>query len=334
MAFTPTNKKYQEPSPEEDLKQDSSSTSTDVDDDNFDFLAPRKDIKKDSLNDVYEQETLKKTSYQMTLKTLNALKIISPIIQTLIQTQTSKDGEDDRVSMLFKDMVLKISESAVNACEAIGVDPKKEKNAWVRNVFERCIADFIKEQYLKHDNLDTKKVDLIISQLSEISNNYAEKEPYEELSSDSLVSMATIRAMLPIVNESMNNFDFYRKLENDLEHIVNFISKECEKGTEALASDYANEKNRAQIYFLLMQEAGVLYASCWKSESKRIISILENNPSDKVKQGFEKYKSNGGFPLSKIEQDFTIFFQRFIVISQKLSLAERRSNLAGRLKKK
>lgn len=331
MAFTPKNRTYQEKAVTFDVEV---KESTPESDEEFDFLAPRKDVEKDTLNDVYERETLKKTSYQMTLKTLNALKIVSPIVQAIIETQTNKEGEEERVSTLFKDMVMKISESAVSACEAIGVDSKKEKNAWVRNVFERCIADFVKEQYLKHGNVDTKNVDIIISHLSEISNNYAEKEPYEDLPAESLVSMATIRAMLPIVSESMNNFDFHRKLENDLENIVNFIGKECEKATEVLASDYASEKNRAQLYFLLMQEAGILYASCWKAESTRIRGILHNNPTEKVLQSFEKFKSTGGFPLSKIEQSFSIFFQRFVVISQKLSLAERRSNLAGRLKKK
>lgn len=335
MAFTPTNKKYQPKKNEEiTVKQNSSIDDLQNEEDDYDFLSPRKDVKKDSVNDVYQEETLKKTSYQMTLKTLNALKIVSPIVSAIIQSKTNSSDDDERVTKLFKDMVMQISDSALKACEAIGVDPKKEKNAWVRNIFERTIADFVKIQYLAHGNVDTSKVENIIHKLSDISHTVAEKEPFEDISAESLVSMAIIRAMMPIVNESLNNFDFYRKIEDDLETIINLISKECEKGTEILASDYASEKNRAQLYFILMQEAGVLYASCWKSESKRILQIIENKPSEIVKQNFEKFKKTGGFPLSRIDQDFILFFERFIVISQKLSLAERKANLSGRIKKK
>lgn len=332
MAFTPNNKSYQE---KDNLLQDKPSQNvveTSTEEEEFDFLTPRKDIKKDTRNDVYQEETLKKTSYQITLKTLNSLKIVSPIVNTVIQMSNQLD--DEQITALFKSMVLEISATAVKACETIGVDPKKEKNAWVRNVFERSIAEFVKNQYLKHKNVDTSKIQLIIEQLNSIAEHTAEKEPFEEISTESLVSLATIRAMLPIVGEALNEFDFYRKVENDLEGILALITKECEKGTAILASDYASEKNRAQLYYLLMQEAGVLYAACWKSESKRILNILENNPSERVIQSFEKFKNSGGFPLTKIDQDFELFFQRFVEISKKLSLAERRSNLANRIKKK
>lgn len=338
MAFTPGNTTHQEPSktkpvlPPSILDTSLTATATVDDDEEIDFLSPRKDIKKDTRNDVYLEETLKKTSYQITLKTLNSLKIVSPIVSTIIQMSNKLD--DAEITALFKSMVLEISESAVKACESIGVDPKKEKNAWVRNVFERSIADFTKTQYLTHGNVDTSKLQQIIAQLSEFSEHVAEKEPFEEISAESLVSLATIKAMLPIVNESMNNFDFHRNLESSLEDIMMLIAKECEKGTKILASDYADEKSRAQLYYLLMQEAGVLYASCWRSEAKRVFNILENNPTERVIQSFEKFKNNGGFPLTKIEQDFVLFFQRFIEISKKLSVAERKANLATRIKKK
>ena len=75
-------------------------------------------MEKDTLNDVYERETLKKTSYQMTLKTLNALKIVSPIVQAIIETQSNKEGEEERVSTLFKDMVMTAGKSSYGSFSA------------------------------------------------------------------------------------------------------------------------------------------------------------------------------------------------------------------------
>jgi hypothetical protein len=331
MVFT-NRKSVKAPiEPKEELLEVSVKESEGVEDDTFiDFLSPKNDSSKIH-GDLYQGELLKKSAHQMTLKTLNAIKIVSPIITALIKSQKTQNDEEF-LSMNFKKMVLEISTVAEQICIDIGVDPKKERNTWVRNVLERNLAEFYKEGFLnnKEDSLDVVKK--LVPAIMDFSIDCAEKEPFEEISATSLIQLANIKAIMPIVTESVTYFDLYRKVENDVEHILTKLHIAAANATKVLADDYANEKNRAQLYYLLMQEAGVLYASCWKAESKRILDIISNN-SERIVQETEKFKANGGFPLKKIDDEFQVFFNRFVVISQKLTVATSKAALINKLKK-
>lgn len=56
------------------------------------------------------------------------------------------------------------------------------------------------------------------------------------------------------------------------------------------------------------------------------------NTSEKVQESVQKYKTSGGFPLNKINEEFELYFNRFTVVSQKLTIATKKNNLATRLK--
>lgn len=302
----------------------------DDDDGNFDFLSPAKDVKKETHNNLYQEEILKKSAQQVTLRTLNAIKIVSPIVSTLLENEQSHQN-DEHLSMLFKKIVLDISNYAEQTCNAIGIDSKKEKNAWVRNVLERHLAEFVQTSIKENGEYHLEKLQALIPSIVEFSTDCAEKEPFDDLTPTMLIQLANVRAIMPIMNEALNNFDFFRDINKDIEPILILLHKAAAKATNKLADDYAQEKNRAQLYYLLMQEAGKLYASCWKSEARRIQKIMEN-PTEKVQESLEKYKTMGGFPLANINNEFEIFFNRFTVVSQKLTVATKKNNLATRLK--
>lgn len=333
MAYSPNPRKNVSIIDEKVDLEVSSNTSvidTDFDEDGFDFISPTKDVKKDTHNNLYQEEILKKSAQQVTLKTLNAIKIVSPIISTLLENEKSHQS-DEHLSMLFKKIILDVSNYAEQTCAAIGIDSKKEKNAWVRNVLERHLAEFVHKSINEDGEFHLEKLQELIPTIIEFSGECAEKEPFEELTPTMLIQLANVRAIMPVMNEALNNFDFFRDINKDIEPILKTLHKAAAKATSKLADDYAQEKNRSQLYYLLMQEAGNLYASCWKSEAKRVKKIMENT-SEKVQESVQKYKTSGGFPLNKINEEFELYFNRFTVVSQKLTIATKKNNLATRLK--
>jgi len=298
--------------------------------DNLKFLNPTKDAKKDSFNDPYREELTKKMAYQYTLKTLNALKIVSPIITALMQ-KPGVDAPNEEMSESFRHLVKEISSLSEKTCEKINIDPNKEKNYWIRNVLERSFAEILKEQWIVYGKTDTDKVINLLEEVIKFSETTSEKSQYDEIPDKSLVKMANIRAMLPILNEAETNFDLYRNLESDIEQIMTKLFKVSSQAVEKLADDYASSSDRAKLFYVLMQEAGVLYASAWRAESIRVKEIMNAYSPEKLQKSLEKYKNSGGFPLDKIEHDFEKYFNKMIAITNKL-ISSQKSGLDKKLK--
>lgn len=326
MAFG--NKKLMENKTEENLN----TTEPEEGSNNLDFLNPKKNARKDSLNDPYQEEMLKKTAYQITLKTLNALKIVSPII-TALMVNPGVDGKNEEMSSSFRLLIKEISNISGVVCEKLGVDPGKEKNYWVRNVLEKSFAEIIKEQWLKHEKIDTEKIINLINEVIEFSEKVAEKNEFDELSDITLLKLSTIKSMLPIINEAKTNFDLYRDLENDLEYIATKLYEKSSYAVTKIADDYAEQKEKAKLFYILMQEAGNIYATSWKVEGQRIQKIMESYSPDKLNKSLERYKKSGGLPLDKIDHEFDKYFDKLIIITDKL-VNSQKSGLDKKLKNK
>lgn len=291
---------------------------------NLDFLNPTKNAKKDSLNDPYQEEMTKKTAYQYTLKTLNALKIVSPILTALMQ-KPGVDAANEEMSDGFRNLIKEISLISEKVCVKIGIDPNKEKNYWIRNVLEKSFAEILKTQWTVNGKIETDKIVDMMDIVIKFSEKTADSGNYEDIPDESLVKMANIRAMLPILNEAQTNFDLYRDLEKDIEPIMTKLFNLSSKAVEKLADNYANSQERAKLFYMLMQESGVLYASAWHAEGIRVKEIMETYNQDKLKKALEKYKNSGGLPLDKIEHDFNKYFDKMIVITEKLVCSSKNS---------
>lgn len=296
------------------------------------FLSPTKDADKDSFNDPYQAEMTRKTAYQYTLKTLNALKIVSPIITALMQ-RPGVDAPNEEMSESFRHLIKEISQVSSSVCEKIGVDPNKEKNFWVRNVLEKSFAEILKEQWVKQGKTDTGAIVNLLEEVIKFSETTSEKSQYEEIPEESLVKMANIRAMLPVLNEAQTNFDLYRDLEKDIEPIMTKLFNASAQAVEKLADDYAEGKDRSKLFYMIMQEAGSLYASSWHAEGIRVKEIMKTYNGEKLQKALERYKSTGGLPLDKVEHDFDKYFSKMMVITEKLVLSQK-SGLDKKLKNK
>lgn len=296
-----------------------------------DFLKPTADAKKDSQNDPYREEVTYKTAFQTTMKTLNALKIVSPIISALMQ-RPGVEAKNEDLSESFRTLITEISSLAENVCKQLNVDPTKEKNFWIRNVLERNFSQVLGEQWIKNGKVDVSPVREMIESVIEFSENVAEKEKYNEISDIHLVKLAGITAMLPILKEA-TNFNLYRNFENDIEGIMLKLKSKAVEATKELADPYANSDERSKLYYLLLKEAGEMYAISWKIETQRIHNIMNSFSEEKLRSSITQYKENGGFPLNKVDIEFDKYFSKVVTISKKL-VASQTGTIKTRLVKK
>ena len=102
---------------------------------------------------------------------------------------------------------------------------------------------------------------------------------------------------------------------------------------ERLASDFASPEDRAKLFYVIMQEAGDLYASAWHNESDRILEIMKHTPAERVEKTKTQYKEKGGLPLNKVDHEFEKYFNKLVVITEKL-ISSPKSGLDKKIKSK
>lgn len=295
------------------------------------FLNPTADAKKDSQNDLYREEVTYKTAFQNTMKTLNALKIVSPIMSALMK-RPGVEAKNEDLSESFRNLITEISSLAQEVCNELNVDSTKEKNFWIRNVLERSFSQILGEQWVVNGKVDSQPIKQMVESIVAFSENVAEKEKYEDISDIHLVKMAGITAMLPILKEA-TTFNLYRNFEEDIEGIMTNLKSKAIEATKELADPYANSEERAKLFYLLLKEAGEIYAVSWKIETLRIENIMNSFSEDKLRNAINQYKNNGGFPLNKIDSEFEKYFNKVVTISQKLVISQP-GNIKTRLAKK
>lgn len=296
------------------------------------FLNPKKDLEKIHPNDPYGLEMSKKGTNQYTLKTLNALKIVSPIICALME-KPGVDAPNEEMSESFRHLIKETSSIAQSLCEKMGIDSTKEKNFWIRNVIEKNFAEILRVQWINSGKTDISQISNLFDEVLKFSESSAETNKYDELSELSNVKMATFRSIMPILTEATTNFDLYRDLEKDIEPITQKLFEVSAKAVEKIADDYADSSNRAKLFYMIIQEAGTLYASAWRAETKKINEIMNQHSKDKIDKIVEKYKNSGGFPLNRIEHDFEKYFSKMMVITEKL-VQSQKGTIDKRLKNK
>lgn len=300
-------------------------------DSGLNFLNPKKDAVVDSLHDAFLANSTIKSAHQYTLKTLNALKIVSPIL-TALMYRPGVDGNTQEVSESFRLLIKEISKASADVCEKLELDPNVEKNFWIRNVIEKHLAEYIKNQWIDKGEIDTTDFIKNINNVVEFSKDVAEKNEYVEFAALETLKIANIKAMNPILQESQLHFDLYRNLEEDLEPIMEKLFHVSKVATDKLADPYADSKSRAALFSIIIQEAGQLYANAWHTEAKRVKAVMDAYPKDKLEKVLEKYKSTGGLPLTKIEHDFDKYFDKMIIITDKL-INSNKSGIDKKLKK-
>lgn len=299
---------------------------------NLDFLTPAKDANKEMLNDPYGAEMTQKSAHQYTLKTLNALGIVSRIVCALME-KPGVDAPSEEMTGSFRHLIQETSTVAQNFCEKMGIDPTKEKNFWVRNVLERNFAEILKTQWINHGKTNIEQLNDLVDDILKVAQTTSENSPYEDISDKESISLNVIKAQLIVLSEIKSGFDLYRNTEEDLEPIAKKLFDTSAEAVKKLASEYATEESRAKLFNMVIQQAATLYSIAWKSETQRVDSVMKQYPPEKLQKVVEKYKNSGGFPLNRVDYDFEKYFAKMIVITEKL-VKSQKGTLEKRLKNK
>lgn len=259
-----------------------------------------------------------------TLKTLNALKIISPVLQALIINSNKEDFTKN-----FKSIVSSVSLLSEEVCKKLEVDPENEKNFWIRNSFERVFSELMKEQWLSKQSVEIESIQLLMNDVIDHCDFVESEYISMGLTVDNDIKASLVRAMVVLISEIKSGFDLNRNISNDLEGIISFIFTEAKKQMLVVVDENADTKQKASLLKVLINEGVNLYASCWKSYAKFSKEYLDKSDNVTKEKLLKKYPE--GFPLKNIEDEFKENFERLIIVTQKI-LPNKSGNLNNRIK--
>jgi len=265
--------------------------------------------------DAAKSEKLFADVRKKTLRTLNAIKIVAPILSTLVVK--SSNGEEDSVG-LFKRLVGQSSEMSELVVRQLGEDPLRPENFWLRNMLERVFCEVLRDQVLRGDVGSLKSVEPVVRAIGEMDWASVSEESgvYESWSTDATVKIALIRAAAPILAKS-SSFNFFRtNMDEDLEDILKLLMGSAGKATDSMVDHHAGEKERASLFSVLVVEAGGLYSSAWHACGKQVVATL-SNLSDKQLQVLLR-DNPSGLPLDAVNEMFEKNFARLVYLSSKL----------------
>ena len=280
------------------------------------FLAP--DPKNPALKmDPAMAQRHTEEARKKTLRALNAIKIVSPIMSALTERQASSGSEEEAVS-LFKRLVGQASDASELVLREMGEDPEDEKNFWMRNVLERAFCEMLRDQVQRGREGSLRPLEPTLRALAKMQ--WREQPdgaaPFETWATDTSARAALARAAAPILSKA-SGFDFFRKdLDQDLEAILRLLMAKAQAATLALVDPAAGEKERGSLFAMLVGEGGALYASAWQACGKQAVSNLSSLNDAQLKGLLAEHPQ--GLPLDKVQELFEKNFERMVSLSARL----------------
>lgn len=272
-----------------------------------------------------------KNTKQKLLRTMNAVKIISPIMQALL-INPGIDKSENALTNNFIEFVKMTSSLSSKTCLKLDVDPNNENNFWIRNVFERLFSEMLKEQWVNNSKIDENEIDLLLDEVINCSSNFVKSDFNKtDVDVDTEIQLSLVKSMIVVLSTIKSNFSLKRKVTDDFEHIMSTILENSKKQLVSLSDDSFDESKKANLLKLLILEAGQLYSASWISYAKFAEGYF-NNLSDNDKQKFNK-KYENGLPISKVDEEFSDYFDKMITVSKKL-IPQTKGSIEKRIKNK
>jgi hypothetical protein len=264
-----------------------------------------------------------------TLRTLNTIKTVSPIMSALIERQASSGSEEEAVA-LFKRLVGQASDAAELVMTEMGEDPVDPANFWMRNVLERAFCEMLRDQVQRGREGSLRPLEPTLRALAKMEWRQPEgSQPFETWAADTSARAALARAAAPILSKA-SAFDFFRKdLDKDLEQILRGIMEKARMATQELVDPAAGEKERASLFSMLVGEAGLLYASAWQACGKPVVANLSSLKDAQLNALLAEHPD--GLPLDKVQEVFDKNFSRMVSLSSRL-VPQKAGKLEARLK--
>lgn len=264
--------------------------------------------------DAKTQDYKENANRKKTINTLNAIKIMSPIIEALANSQQDQRELAGDFFVLTKTT----SELARKICFDIGADPDKEGNLWALNMVEKTISECLKQQYIKfngviNDKIINNAIHLVIEN-TDMSN--IAKSEFTNTNEIVSVQVALIKATSIILSSFETSFNFNREAEKETDIIMSGIIQKIKLVEDFLCPTEATSHDRAYIKSSIIIEAANIYNAVHVAESIRVLSMLNNKTKEEKESLYKKYPD--GFPMVNIDKKFSSFFDKMIQISSKL----------------
>lgn len=267
-------------------------------------------------SDPSKQDRAGDDARRKTLRTLNAVKIVSPIMAAVVEKYSGAGSETDSIAF-FKRLVIQASEMSEQVVKGLGADPVASENFWLRNMLERSFCEMLRDQVQRGKEGSLKALEPFLMTVVEMDLPHHDvSQKFENWSVETVVRSAIFRACAPIIAKA-SNFDFFRKdPDKDFEEIAKLLMRVASEATLKLADKAAGEKERASLFSVLIAEAGVLYASAWQACGKQVVTNL-SNLSNKELQALLA-ENPEGLPLDGVQESFEKNFNRLVSMSAKL----------------
>lgn len=120
---------------------------------------------KQQTTDPKKSDIQEDTVRRKTIATLNAIKIMAPIITALAFPNTQEKNLSGDYFLLTK----ATNDISKKICLEIGIDPDKSSNLWALNMVEKVVSECLKEQYISSEGIINE--DLIYKSISLVVHN-------------------------------------------------------------------------------------------------------------------------------------------------------------------
>lgn len=310
------------------FRQISTSQNT-VNDGGAEILNQKIDPIKAANGDPFKADLIKQEARRKVLRTLNAIKIVAPIVSALM-CRPGVDAKSGELTGGFRHLIKETSDMSEYVCSSMGVDPKEEKNYWLRNVFERLFADMFGEQWGKFGKTSPEFIRECVTlamEKTELVGDY--NNDIDLMTPEMTIRIALFKSIVPVIEEAKNSFDLFRDVKNDIEHIANKIKSATDSTVEALADNCASPADRAALFSIVSHEAGKIYAISWKAEATRVLEICKDLGEDKLKEWVAR--NPGGLPLNKVDHHFDEYVEKLKIITERL-IPSKKGPIEKRLK--
>lgn len=279
-------------------------------------LNQKTDPLKAAGGDPYKADLAQQEARRKTLRTLNAVKIVAPIISALM-CRPGVDAEGGELTVGFRQLIKETSDMSEYVCANMGIDPKEEKNYWLRNVFERLFAELYGEQWELYGKTSPdfiRECVKLTMEKTDLVGDY--KNDIDLMTPEITIRVALFKSVVPVIQEAKTSFHLFRDVPGDIEHIANKIKTATDAAVESLADDITSPADRAALFSIVSHEAGKIYAISWKAEAKRVLEICKDLGEEKVKEWVSR--NPGGLPLTKVDYHFDEYVEKLKTIAERL----------------
>lgn len=280
--------------------------------------------------DPAKAEKVSDEARKKTLRTLNAIKIISPVLSAVVERHGASGSEDESLST-FRRLVSQASEMSELMIRELGEDPEAPGSFWLRNMLERTFCEILRDQVQRGKEGSLKSLQPVLREVAKMQWASAEgAAEFETWGTDTTVRAALMKATAPVMIKAAV-FDFFRAdLAADMEDVMRVLMGAASRATLSIVDSAASEREKASLFAVLVGEAGLLYASAWNVCGKQVVGNLSGLNDKELKELLAQ--SPSGLPLDKVNAMFEKSFSRLVALSVKL-VPQKPGKIESRLKK-